>query len=167
MVAAGLGAVLLAPASHAATASARAATLTPKLPESCPIPAFASARYLISRGHAVSGTWTLSPRITCDTPKLGITIGTTLIRNGVAQLYSSGACHWKRDGLCTSAAGPRRTKSYSTSIRGTWTAHVTYTITGVDAIAFARSSPAAGTCTFAAKVLTARCHYDTAPIVIT
>jgi hypothetical protein len=159
--------VVLAPASHAAPASSGTATLNiAKLSESCSIPAFAFAHYAIKSGHAVSGTWTLQPRIVCDQPKTRLTISATLKRNGAPQFSSSGECRATGLHFCTTAAGPKRSKAYLTSIRGTWTATVQYTLAGIDAVYFAKRSPTAGTCHFDAPKLAVACHYDTAPVVI-
>jgi hypothetical protein len=95
-----------------------------------------------------------------------MSIGATLKRDGRAQFWSSGGCRTKSLTVCTTAAGPRRTKSYATSIRGSWTASVVYTVAGPDAILFSQSSPSAGHCKYDAVKFTASCHYDTAPVVI-
>jgi hypothetical protein len=93
-------------------------------------------------------------------------ISTTLKRNGAAQLSSVGSCQSHGLQLCKTAVGPRRSKSYTSAIRGTWTASVTYHLSGPDAIFFGASSPLAGKCSYDAVKFTAACHYDTAPIVI-
>jgi hypothetical protein len=162
----GVAGLVFAPASHAATSVQNPVLGVPKLSESCNIPAFASAHYLIKDGHAMSGTWTLAPRITCDQPKTALTIGTTLKRDGRVQFWSSGRCQARGTHLCKQAVGPTRSKSYTTNIRGSWSASVAYTVAGPDAVLFSRSSPNAGKCSFNAKTFTASCHYDTAPVVI-
>src|SRR5436190_5181022 len=151
IIAAAVAGVISAPASVAASATpADAAIRVPSLSDSCDIPSFASVHYLIQSGHAISGTWTLAPRFSCDRGKTSMSISVTLRRNGAAQLASSGFCQRKALTLCTTALGPRRTKSYSTAIRGTWTASVQYSFAGQDAVLFARSPPRAGTCTYKA-----------------
>ncbi len=149
-----------------ASASTEAVTTltTPKLSEACTIPSFASAHYLIKSGHATSGTWTLAPRLDCTQPKIAMSIQVTLKRYGVAELSTSGRCVATTH-LCHSAVAPQRSKSYTTAIRGTWTATVNYSVTGPDAVLF-RSSPRAGTCTYHPTELRTSCHYDTVPVVI-
>jgi hypothetical protein len=167
ITAVGIAGAAFAPGANAApTTTATAVASLPKVSESCGIPPFASAHYLVQSGHAISGTWTLAPRITCDQGKTLITISVTLKRNGATQLTSSGVCRRQNLKFCKTAVGPRRAKSYSTSIRGTWTAAVSYTVGGADAILFAHSSPSAGKCSFVPTNSTAVCHYNTAPVVI-
>ncbi|MFL6239139.1 MAG: hypothetical protein ACJ735_06575 [Actinomycetes bacterium] len=162
VVAVGGAAARAQPSPHAGQAQLR----VPALDDSCIIPSFAFAHYATSGGHAVSGTWTLQPRISCDAPKTAVTITVTLRRNGQAQLSSSGVCRAHGKALCTSATGPRRTKSYATTIRAAWNASVVYSVTGPDAALFGRSSPSAGTCVYRPLKLMATCRYDTAPVVI-
>jgi hypothetical protein len=166
-----VGAIGLACAAYAAPAHAAGGTTTATLPppdlaESCAIPAFAFVHYSIKSGHAISGTWTLAPHLACNHGKTKMSISTTLKRNGAGQFSSAGSCQSQGLKLCKSAAGPRRSKSYATGIRGTWTAAVTYHLTGPDAIFFCESSPLAGKCSYDAVKFTASCHYDTAPVVI-
>jgi hypothetical protein len=156
----------LAPSSYAGTSSTGNALQAPQLSEACHIPPFAFVRYVIQSGHAVSGVWTLEPRLTCTQPKTGMSIKTTLLRNGAPQFASKGACQAYRLSLCTSASGPRVHKSYGTSIRASWSADVEYSVGGPDAILFARSSASAGTCTYNAPQLRAVCHYRTVAVVL-
>jgi hypothetical protein len=155
----------LSSAQASTTSSGVAALGAAKLSDSCNIAAFATAHYFISNGHATSGTWTMTPRLTCNQPKTSMSITATLLRNGQAQFTSAGSCQVKGLALCKSAAGPRRSQSYTSTIRGSWNAAVVYSVSGPDAILFAQSS-AGDSCAYDAVKQRATCRYRTAPVVI-
>ena len=127
--------------------------------------AIASYRFDRKTGHALSGTWSVTPQVKCEIGKTRITVRAILRRNHSAQLSSSGTCSAGLKGLCTSATGPQHKRSYGTGIRGTWDAVTTMELMGADVRTYVRSDPThcryrsatlTTTCTFVSQKLTIR-----------
>jgi hypothetical protein len=126
--------------------------------------AIAAYRFDPNSGHALSGTWTVAPKVTCDVGKTKITVNTILRRNHSAQLSSAGSCTAGLRGLCSSAAGPRRQRSYGTTIRGTWDAVTSMGLSGPDVRSYARTDPTH--CHYRTPMLTTTCTYVSKTLII-
>jgi hypothetical protein len=126
--------------------------------------AIAAYRFDPHSGHALSGTWTIAPKVSCDVGKTKITVSTILRRNHTAQLSSAGSCSAGLEGLCTTASGPKRQRSYGTTIRGTWDAVTQMGLTGPDVRSYARTDPKH--CFYRPTTLTTTCTYVSKKLII-
>lgn len=156
-----LAAPVVASASPTPGAGGRLALVAPGSGQSCTLDPHERVTTQVREHHALSGTWTLAPVLTCSEPELSLTFDLSMRRNGhdVSALHSGGACQSPVLPACTTANGTHRRASYGLSIRGTWTAHAVITLTGPDAFFFPG-------CAYDATTLSTTCTLDSRPIVI-
>jgi hypothetical protein len=118
-----------------------------------------SYTYDTHTGHALSGTFKITPSFHCNSGKLGMSVRGVLRRDHSTQLTSSASCSTGSTGLsrCTDVRAPKVQKSYGTTIRGKWDEVMFLTLTGPGVRGYATGDPAH--CHYNATNVTTSCAY--------